>query len=96
MEIKFTPTARGMFLDGLLHIQKEDSIAAQRFKNKVEKSLRRLIEFPQSGKRIREFPDLPFREIIVSPYRFFYRVKKETVWIVAVWHSAQMPKRSLK
>ena len=96
MEIKFTPTARGMFLDGLLHIQKEDSIAAQRFKNKVEKSLRRLIEFPQSGKRIREFPDLPFREIIVSPYRFFYRVKKETVWIVAVWHSAQMPKRLLK
>ncbi len=96
MEIKFTPTARGMFLDGLLHIQKEDPIAAQRFKDNTEKSLQRLIEFPQSGKRIREFPDLPFREIIISPYRFFYRVKKNTVWIVAVWHSAQLPKRSIK
>ncbi len=96
MEIKFTPTARGMFLDGLLHIQKEDPTAARRFKEKAEKSLRRLIDFPQSGKRILEFPDLPFREVIVPPYRFFYRVRNETVWVVAVWHSAQIPKRSLK
>ena len=96
MEIKFTPTARGMFLDGLLHIQKEDPVAARRFKEKAEKSLRRLIDFPQSGKRIREFPDLPFREVIISPYRFFYRVNNEIVWIVAVWHSAQIPKRSLR
>ncbi|MEA3285936.1 MAG: type II toxin-antitoxin system RelE/ParE family toxin [Candidatus Marinimicrobia bacterium] len=96
MEIKFTPTARGMFLDSLLHIEKENPIAAHNFKDKAEKSLRRLIDFPQSGKRIREFPDLPFRENIISPYRFFYRVKNETVWVVAVWHSAQIPKRSTK
>jgi hypothetical protein len=25
----------------------------------------------------------------VSPYRFFYRVEKKTVWILAVWHGAQ-------
>jgi plasmid stabilization system protein ParE len=25
----------------------------------------------------------------VNPYRFFYRVEKKTVWIVAVWHGAQ-------
>jgi len=94
MDIKFTLTAREMFLDSLLHIQKENPIVAQTFKDKTEKSLWRLIEFPQSGKRIHEFPGLPFREIIISPYRFFYRVKNETVWVVAVWHSAQIPKRS--
>jgi toxin ParE1/3/4 len=26
----------------------------------------------------------------VAPYRFFYQVKDDTVWIVAVWHSAQL------
>ncbi len=45
-----------------------------------------------SGRRLPEFPDLPFREVIVAPYRFFYRVKEKTVWIVAVWHIAQLPK----
>ena len=36
-------------------------------------------------------PDLPYREVIVSPYRFFYRIKEATVWVVAVWHGAQPP-----
>jgi plasmid stabilization system protein ParE len=38
-----------------------------------------------------EFPDLPYREVIVSPYRFFYRIKEATVWVVAVCHGAQPP-----
>ena len=40
---------------------------------------------------IAEFPDLPYREADVRPFRFFYRVRDETVWIVAVWHGAQVP-----
>lgn len=27
----------------------------------------------------------------MAPYRFFYRVKDRTVWVVAVWHGAQLP-----
>jgi len=27
----------------------------------------------------------------VAPYRFFYRVKGDTVWVVAAWHGAQLP-----
>jgi hypothetical protein len=27
----------------------------------------------------------------VAPYRFFYRVADKTVWVVAVWHGAQIP-----
>jgi plasmid stabilization system protein ParE len=38
-----------------------------------------------------EFPDTHYREVIVAPYRFFYRVKDNVVWIVAVWHGAQIP-----
>lgn len=38
-----------------------------------------------------EFPDISHREVIVAPYRFFYRVKGDTVWIVAVWRGAQLP-----
>ena len=85
-----------MFLDAILHIKNEDQQAAARFKLKAEKGLIRLMEFPESGKKVQEFPDLPFREVLISPYRFFYRVKGEIVWIVAVWHGAQNPIRSTK
>jgi plasmid stabilization system protein ParE len=53
--------------------------------------LRRLEKFPESGRVVPEYPELPYREATLPPYRFFYRLKGETVWIVAVWHGAQIP-----
>ncbi len=91
MRILFTPTARRQFLDALAYIQKDKPSAAINFRQKAEKVISRLGEQPDSGRRIPEFPDLPYREVIVPPYRFFYRVKDDVVWIVAVWHGAQLP-----
>jgi len=67
-------------------------MAAQRFRDRAEQVLNRLERFPNSGRRLPEFPDLPHREVIVAPYRFFYRQQGEIIWIVAVWHSAQIAK----
>ncbi|MCP4578393.1 MAG: type II toxin-antitoxin system RelE/ParE family toxin [Deltaproteobacteria bacterium] len=53
--------------------------------------LRRLEDFPESGRVIPEFPELSYREVIISPYRFFYKIKDHMVWIVAVWHGPQLP-----
>lgn len=92
MRIQFTPSARRQFLNALEYIRRDRPIAARRFLERAEKSLRRLTRFPKSGRPLPEFPDLPFREVIVTPYRFFYRVKHDTVWIVAVWHGAQLPR----
>ena len=92
MKVKFTPTARVQFLEGLEYIRQDSPKAAANFRNKVEVVLRRLVEFPESGRSIPEFPRLPHREIIIPPYRFFYRVAGKTVWIVGVWHSAQLPR----
>ena len=66
-------------------------MAAVSFREKAEKILSRLKKFPESGRLVPEFSDLPFREVIVRPYRFFYRIKDETIWIIGVWHSAQLP-----
>ena len=91
MKILFTPSARLQFLEAVEYIRRDNSAAASDFRDKAEKSLSRLKKFPESGRLLPEFPDLPFREVVVPPYRFFYRVKDETVWIVAVWHGAQLP-----
>jgi plasmid stabilization system protein ParE len=79
------------FLEGLEYIRQDSPTAAQRFREKAEQVLRRLEEYPESGRSIPEFPALPHREVIVRPYRFFYRVVGKTVWVVAVWRSAQLP-----
>lgn len=91
MKVRFTPSARVHFLAALAYIRQDSPQAAVHFRNRVESILRRLEEFPESGKIIPEFPELPYREVVISPYRFFYRVKGEIVWIVAVWHGAQLP-----
>jgi len=92
VKIQFTPSARAQFLSALSYIRNDKPSAAVNFRNRVEKILRRLEDFPKSGRIIPEFPELPYREVIISPYRFFYRIKTDVVWIVAVWHGAQLPK----
>ena len=75
----------------LSFIARDNRHAAYRFRKKAERALRRLSRFPESGRLIPEFPDLPFREVVVPPYRLFYRREGESVWVVACWQGAQLP-----
>ena len=92
MKVLFTPSARTQFLSALSYIRKDKPSAAVNFRKRSEELLRRLEDFPESGRIVPEFPELPYREVIIPPYRFFYRIKDDIVWMVAVWHSAQLPK----
>ena len=96
MRIRFTPSGRIQFLTAVAYIHQDNPQAARTFRDRAERVLRRLIPYPQSGRLIPEFPDLPFREVVVSPYRFFYRPEGKTIWVVAVWHGAQLPKAPKK
>jgi len=91
VKVRFTPSGRLQFLTALAHIQRDDPAAARKMRHRAERSLRRLARHPESGRLIPEFPDLPYREVVVPPYRFFYRVEGKSVWVVAVWHGAQVP-----
>ena len=91
MKVRFTPTGDRQFLGVIAYILADGPTAARRFHTRALKTLKRLERFPESGRRLPEFPTFPHREVIVRPYRFFYRVVKDTVWIVGVWHRAQLP-----
>jgi len=91
VKIRFTPSARIQFLSALTYIRQDNPQAALRFRHRAEGVLHRLEKFPESGRVVPEFPELPYREVVISPYRFFYRVKGKVIWIVAVWHGAQLP-----
>jgi plasmid stabilization system protein ParE len=92
LKVRFTPNGRSQFLAALAYIRRDNPSAAQRLRVRAEQALKRLERFPNSGRHLPEFPDLPHREVLVTPYRFFYRLQGDTIWIVAVRHGAQIPK----
>jgi toxin ParE1/3/4 len=91
MEVRFTPTGRAHFLAAIRAIRKENATAGRQFRRRTEKALKRLERFPASGTVVTEFPGLPYREVYVKPYRFFYKVNDQAIWVVAVWHGARIP-----
>lgn len=91
MRPQITPSAREQFLAAIAYILRENPQAAHVFRKRAGRTLRRLGQLPQSGRHIPEFPDLPYREVVVPPYRFFYRTEGKTVWVVGVWHDARLP-----
>ena len=93
MRLRFTTSAKDQFLAAVAYIQVDNPTAGQNFRERAEAAFRELEKFPDSGRHVPEFPDLPHRELIVKPYRFFYRVVGKTVWVIGVWHGRQLPEQ---
>jgi plasmid stabilization system protein ParE len=91
MEVRFTPSGRAQFLAAVGSIRRHSASAARRFRQRSARALKRLERFPNSGAIVTEFPESPYREMYVNPYRFFYSIRETIVWVVAVWHGAQIP-----
>ncbi|MBF0098756.1 MAG: type II toxin-antitoxin system RelE/ParE family toxin [Magnetococcales bacterium] len=77
-------------MEAIDHIRQDNSIVAREYSSRAKKALRRLEPFPNSGRRLPEFPDSLYREVIIPPYRFIYRAIGTAVWIVTVWHDARI------
>ncbi len=92
MRVRFTPSARNQLLGILDHVNSENPRAAEALFTRLSCAASRLTDFPESGRAIPEFPTLHYREIVLPPYRLFYRTVDDTVWIVAVWHDKQLPR----
>jgi len=90
VKLRFTPSGRVQFLQAVSSILQDNHQAALQFRKKADRALRRLAKYSESGRRIPEFPDLPFRELVVPAYRFFYRRDDKIIWIIACWHGAQL------
>jgi toxin ParE1/3/4 len=91
VKLRFTPSARTQLLDAVGYIAVRRPAAARAFFERVHQRLQALESYPESGRVVPEFPDLPFREVLVPPYRLFYLQRGKHVWVVGVWHDAQLP-----
>lgn len=72
------------------YIALDDSRAAVRLVKKVFDRVERLERHPNSEKRPAELADTPYREVVVPPCRIFYRVDRESVYILYVMRSERL------
>lgn len=71
-------------------IEKDSLFYAQAVVTKIVRSTAKLADFPLAGRIVPEFNQPDFRELFVYSYRVIYRVKNETVTVVAIIHGKRL------
>lgn len=77
------------------YIALDNPMAASRLVKKLIEDVGRLERFPHSGRKPPELPGTPYREVVVSPCRIFYRFDGKTVFIVHAMRDEQRLDRFL-
>ena len=72
------------------YIALDNPTAASNYVQKVFDRVDRLTIYPNSGKRPKELPRTPYREIVIPPCRIFYRVENEIVYILHVMRAERL------
>ena len=65
----------------------EKSSTAKKLVKNVFVSVKRLKQFPKSGKTPPELQNTDYLEVVVGPCRIFYRIDKNTLYILYVMRS---------
>lgn len=94
LRVRWTERALEQLREIGAFIALENIEAAMALVQRVDASVDRLEFFPESGRRIPEFPKTPHREVIVPPCRVIYRVDGRIVWVVHVARFERILRRS--
>ena len=89
MKVRFTPTALEEHFETIKYIRQKNPKAAWEYLEHVEKILKRLELFPNSGRLLPEYPNTGYQEVIIPPNRYIYLIEGDTVWVSTVWHEKQ-------
>ncbi len=71
------------------HIEPQSELYAQRMIDKLVLRADGLGDFPEMGREVPEYEDPNVRELLVSPYRIIYVVRKNRIDIIGVIHTAR-------
>ncbi len=79
------------------YIARDSALYAQYTVQNIFKSKEQLQEFPESGRHLPEFPNIPHRELIVGHYRVIYRYdnKNNRVNIITIVHGSRLLKEDV-
>lgn len=72
------------------YISLDNPTAARKLVREAFKRVDYLAHYPKSGKRVEEFDESVYREIVLPPCRIFYRLSDEIVFIIHVIREEQL------
>ncbi|QBG48849.1 type II toxin-antitoxin system RelE/ParE family toxin [Verrucomicrobia bacterium S94] len=76
--------------EGAEYIALDNPTAASNYVQKIFDRVERLTIYPNSGKRPKELPRTPYREIVIPPCRIFYRVEDDIAYILQVMRAERL------
>ena len=93
-EIEWTQRALNDLRDIYRFIARDSKRYAQMQVEKIQNAVSKLAAFPLMGRRVPEFPDLPYRQIVVADYRVLYRSdeKQNRILVASVVHGRRLLK----
>ena len=94
MRLVWSERARERMREEVAFLERTRPFGAYEWLVQVGMAVQRLPDFPFSGKRLREFPRLSFREMVLGDYRIIYLPEPEQVTIVTVKHARQRVRRA--
>ena len=86
MRTIWSPLALERLQDIVDYVKVESPVSAAELVQQVFTAVKRLEAFPESGRRLPEYPRSKYRELIVSTYRVIYVVHAKTVIVLTVRH----------
>lgn len=88
MKVLWTKLAKTHLENVHEYISKDSKFYADIFVLKIKKLVLRLEQFPNSGRIVPEIGKKNTREILFSSYRIMYEIRKNTVYITQIIHTA--------
>ncbi len=87
--VRWSPKAVSNLEEICNYIEKDSAYYASLFAKKIVGLIDTIPQFPRAGRVVPEYSDEDLREKIYGNYRIVYRIKGETVEIVAICHGAK-------
>jgi addiction module RelE/StbE family toxin len=72
------------------YISRDSFYYAQMTVRKIFETVNRISLFPKSGRVVPELEQENMKEFILGNYRIIYRIKKNIVEIITIYHSARL------
>jgi len=91
VKVVWSNRARKSLADIHSYISAESTDAANRSIDAILKRGDQLATFPKLGRVVDRYKRPGTRELVENPYRIIYRLRREAVEVIDVFHSAQLP-----
>ena len=72
------------------YISKDSLYYASKTVTEILKKVEYLYMFPYMGRKVLEYQNEDYRELIYKSYKIIYEIDSSTIYIHRIWHSARL------